>query len=86
MSVVLLEVSLLGARTVLRLERDAWSMVKRLRLATDEYAASPRAPAPPRGPSGVASLLPPATWRLLWHPEATPPYSSCSALISRFYL
>ncbi|CAM9866247.1 unnamed protein product, partial [Sphacelaria rigidula] len=31
MSVELLEVSLLGVGTVLRLERDAWSTVKRLR-------------------------------------------------------
>ena len=34
----MLEVSLLGVGTVLRLERDAWSMVKRLRQATNEYA------------------------------------------------
>ena len=38
MSTELLEVSLLGVGTVLRLERDAWSMVKRLRQATNEYA------------------------------------------------
>ena len=38
MSTSLLEVSLLGVGTVLRLERDAWSMVQRLRQATDEYA------------------------------------------------
>ena len=38
MSTSLLEVSLLGVGTVLRLERDAWSMVKRLRQATNEYA------------------------------------------------
>ena len=31
MSTSLLEVSLSGVRTVLHLERDAWSMVKRLR-------------------------------------------------------
>ena len=38
MSTSLLEVSLLRVGTVLRLERDAWSMVKRLRQATNEYA------------------------------------------------
>ena len=34
----MLEESLLGVGTVLRLERDALSMAKRLRQATDEYA------------------------------------------------
>ena len=34
-------VSLLGIGTVLRLERDVWSMVKRLRQATNEYAPPP---------------------------------------------
>ena len=34
----MLEVSLVGVGAVLRLERDAWSMVKRLRQATCEYA------------------------------------------------
>ena len=38
MSAQMLEVSLLGVGTVLRLERDAWSMVKWLRQATNEYA------------------------------------------------
>ena len=38
----MLEVSLLLAvGTVLRLERDAWSMVKRLRQAKNEYAPIP---------------------------------------------
>ena len=37
MSTSLLEVSILGVGTVLRLEIDAWSMVKRLRQATNEY-------------------------------------------------
>ena len=36
-----LEVSLLGVGTVLRLERDAWSMVKLLRQATNEYTPPP---------------------------------------------
>ena len=36
-----LEVSLLGVGTVLRLERDAWSMVKRLKQATNQYAPTP---------------------------------------------
>ena len=40
----MLEVSLLGAGTVLRLERDAWSTVKGLSQATNEYAPPP----PPR--------------------------------------
>ena len=35
-------VSLLGVGTVLRLERDVWSMVKRLRQATNEHP--PQAP------------------------------------------
>ena len=34
----MLEVSLLGVGTALRLEMDAWSMVKRLRQATNEDA------------------------------------------------
>ena len=34
-------VSLLGVGTVLCLERDAWSMVKRLRQAINEYASPP---------------------------------------------
>ena len=37
-STLALEVSLLGVGTVLRLERDAWSMVKRLGQVTNEYA------------------------------------------------
>ena len=37
MSAKMLEVSLLGAGTVLRLERGARSMVKLLRQATNEY-------------------------------------------------
>ena len=38
MSAQMLEVSLLGVGTVLHLEKDAWSMVKRLRQATNECA------------------------------------------------
>ena len=38
MSAQLLEVSLLGGRTVLLLERDASSTVKLLRQATNKYA------------------------------------------------
>ena len=38
MSAQTLEVTLLGVGTVLRLERDAWSIVKGLRQATNEYA------------------------------------------------
>jgi len=34
----MLEVSLLGVGTVLRPEKDAWSMAKWLRQATNEYA------------------------------------------------
>ena len=41
MSAQMLEVSLLEVGTVLRLEKDAWSMVKRLRQATNEYALPP---------------------------------------------
>ena len=49
MSTSLLEVSLLGVGTVLRLERDAWSMVKRLRQATNEYTPAPHRPQTKRG-------------------------------------
>ena len=38
-SAQIMEVSLFGVGTVLRLERDARSMVKLLRRATNEYAA-----------------------------------------------
>ena len=43
MSAQMLEVSLLGLGTALRLERDAWSMVKLLliRQATNGYAPPP---------------------------------------------
>ena len=41
MSTSMLEVSPVGVGTVLRLERDAWSMVKPLRQATNEYATPP---------------------------------------------
>ena len=37
----MLKVSLLGVGTVLRLAKDAWSMVIRLRQATIEYAPLP---------------------------------------------
>ena len=37
----MLGVSLIGVGTVLRFERGAWSMVKRLRQATNEYAPPP---------------------------------------------
>ena len=37
LSTQMLEVSLLGVGTVLRLERDAWSMVKLLRQATNVH-------------------------------------------------
>ena len=52
MSTELLEVSLVGVGTVLRLERDAWSMVKRLRQATNEYAP----------PHPLSSLTPSRRW------------------------
>ena len=41
MGAQMLEVSPLGVGTVLRLERDAWSTVKRLRQATKEYPPTP---------------------------------------------
>ena len=41
MSAQMLEVSLFGVGTVLRLERNAWSMMKWLNQATNEYAPSP---------------------------------------------
>ena len=43
MSAEWLEVSLLVVGAVLRLERDAWSMVERLRQATNVYTPSPSA-------------------------------------------
>ena len=49
-----LEASLLGVGTVLRLGRDAWLMVKYLRQATNEYPLHP--PTPSTTP---ASTLPP---------------------------
>ena len=39
MSAQILDLSQVGAGTVLRLERDAWSMVKRQRQAPNEYAS-----------------------------------------------
>ena len=41
MSAQLLKVSLLGVGTVLRFERDAWSLVKRPRQAANGYAPPP---------------------------------------------
>ena len=41
LSAEMLDVSLVVVGMVLRLERDAWSMVKRLRQATNEYAPPP---------------------------------------------
>ena len=41
MSVQILGVSLLGVGTVFHLERDAWSVVKLLRQATNEYPPPP---------------------------------------------
>ena len=43
MSTSILEAPLLGVRGVLHLERDACSMVKRLRQATNEYYPHPPA-------------------------------------------
>ena len=57
------EVSLSGVGTVLRLERDAWSMVKRLRQATNEYPPLPRV--------AVATL--PALWIVARSRNGTPP-------------
>ena len=51
----ILEVSLLVAGTVFRLERDAWSMVKCLRQATNEHTHTPfLQPIPPPSPSTLA--------------------------------
>ena len=51
MSAQMLETSRLVVGTVLRLERDAWSMVKLLRRqATNEYPPPPRARAHARVP------------------------------------
>ena len=43
----MLEVSPLGVGTVRRLERDAWSVVKLLRQATNEYPPPPLLTSPP---------------------------------------
>ena len=56
MSAQMLEVSQLGVGTVLRLERDAWSMVKLLRQATNEYAPPPSPPSP-ISPSPSPSIM-----------------------------
>ena len=55
----MLEVSLLGVGTVLRLERDAWSMIKWLRQATSEYT-SPTPPPPPLSPSFSGAIHAPS--------------------------
>ena len=62
-----LEVSLLGVGTVLRLDRNAWSMVKRLRQATHEYA-------PPPSPSftNVATHSRPGDAQVLQRPSSLP--------------
>ena len=57
MSAQMLEVSLGGVGTVLRLERDAWSMVKWLRQATNEYALPPLSPPPHTPPQTLAPLF-----------------------------
>ena len=59
MSAQMLEVSirLLGVGTVLRLKRDAWSMVKLLRQATEnEYAPPPPPPKTPPSPHRLYDL------------------------------
>ena len=45
MNVHMLEMHLSGVGTVLSLERDAWSMIKRLRQATFEYPPPTPTPA-----------------------------------------
>ena len=56
----MLKVSLLGAGTVLHLERDAWSMAKRPRQATIEYAYVP----PPGRPCQLTRALVPRGMQL----------------------
>ena len=46
MSAQMLEV--LGARTMLRLEKDAWSMINCLAQATNDYPLTPPRPLPTR--------------------------------------
>ena len=53
----MLQLSLLGVGTVLRLGNDAWSMVKRLRQATNEYA-------PPLPPLRLLDSSRPRNWSL----------------------
>ena len=66
MSTSVLEVSLLGVGAVLRVERHAWSMVKRLRQATNDYAPlSPSIPCHSRT-NGLARLLLPAYCHILF--------------------
>ena len=62
MSAQMLEVSLLGVGTVLRLGRDAWSMVKRLRQATNEDPPPPAAPRSASRPFVYPSYPPPDAW------------------------
>ena len=58
LSTELFEASLLGVGTVIRLKRDAWSMVKGLRQATNEYAPSSSSVVE----SERSSPCTPATW------------------------
>ena len=67
MSAQLLEVSLLGAGTLLGLERDAWSMVKLLRRPTNEY--------PPPLPALAPRPPPPLVGGPRAHPESGPAHS-----------
>ena len=55
MSTEMLEVSLWRIRMVLRLEREAWSMVKRPRKPTNQH--TPPCPPPPRFASVSRVLL-----------------------------
>ena len=56
MSAQMMDVSTLGVGTVIRLERDAWSMVEALRQATNEY---PPTPVPPDLLASRKTPLPP---------------------------
>ena len=87
MSAQKLEVSLLGVGTVLRLERDAWSTVKRLRKTANEFAP------PLRHPIMVTQQLDPASLNTTVRPSlcptgyaSSPPHSEAQYLCYSMHL
>ena len=66
MNAQMLEVSLTGVGTVLRLERDAWSMVKCPRQVTNEYVLPP--PTPSLEKEEISGTLPHTVDLTAWKP------------------